>query len=98
MQGVNKDFCGGCEREVKDNQRALRYDYCKFWFHIVPEFEKREPGDRKEDNTQMVKKIFRELGVEAEIENVIRLERVVENKNRLTKVVLKKTLKKREKF
>ena len=46
----------------------------------------------------MVKKIFRELGVEAKIENVIRLGRVVENKNRLTKVVLKKTLKKREKF
>ena len=46
----------------------------------------------------MVEKIFRELGVEAEIENVIRLGRVVENKNRLTKVVLKKTLKKREKF
>ena len=42
----------------------------------------------------MVKKIFRELEVEAEIENVIRL---VENKNRLTKVVLK-DFGKRERF
>ena len=42
----------------------------------------------------MVKKIFRELEVEAEIENVIRL---VENKKRLTKVVLK-DFGKRERF
>ena len=59
----------------------------------VSEFEKRVPRDRKDD-TQMVKKIFRELEVEAEIENVIRL---VENKNRLTKVVLK-DFGKRERF
>ena len=37
----------------------------------------------------MVEKIFRELGVEAEIENVIRLGKVVDSKNRLMKVVLK---------
>ena len=54
----------------------------------VSEFEKRVPRDRKDD-TQMVKKIFRELGVEAEIENVIRLGKVVDSKNRLMKVVLK---------
>ena len=48
----------------------------------VSESKKREPGDRKEDYTQMVKKnFFRELGVEAEIENFTRLGRVVENKN-----------------
>ena len=51
---------------------------------IVPglsKSEKREHGDMKEDGTQIVKKIFIELRVEAKIENVVRLGRVEENKH-----------------
>ena len=43
----------------------------------------------------MAKNFFRELGVEVEIKNFVRLGRVVE-KNRLTKVVLKDFEKKRK--
>ena len=28
--GVNKDFCGGFKREIKDNQRALKCNSCEF--------------------------------------------------------------------
>ena len=64
--------------------------------HGVPESDKREPGDRKSEDTRVINKIFRELRVEAEVENVIRLGRVVENKKRLIKVVLRDSDKKRE--
>ena len=57
--------------------------------HGVSESEKRKSRDRKEDDTQVVKIFFGELGVEAKIKNVIRLGKVVHNKNRFMKVVLK---------
>ena len=78
------------EREEKERKKL------NIIIHGIPESMKKEPGDRKGEDTTVVKKIFSKLGVEAEVDNVIRLGKVVENGNRLTKVVLNDFEKKRE--
>ena len=34
MSKVSKDLCSTCKKEVKDSQKGIFCDYCKYWVHL----------------------------------------------------------------